>query len=148
MNLTIKEYAKKVGISTQAVYQQLNKQTLKYEIIDGKKYIIVDDNLKQIAQPMQSRDSPLIPDWVKDLQKELKNKNKQIKQLAKKLNKRDKQLAKLNKQLVQSVENEKHTLLSFINEQKKLIEHKDNDVVDVVIKSKNKSKKERKNENN
>ena len=144
MNLTIKEYAKKVGISTQAVYQQLNKQTLKYKIIDGKKYIIVDDNLKQIAQPMQSRDSPLIPDWVKDLQKDIKNKNKQIKQLTKKLNKRDKQLAKLNKLLVQSIENEKHTLLSFINEQKKLIERKNDNIVDVKIKSKNKKNKPKK----
>ena len=144
MKLTIKEYAKTVGISTQAVYQQLHKQTLKYELIDGKKYIIVDESLKQVAQPMQSRDSPMVADLVKDLQKELRRKNKQIKQLTKKLDKRDKQLEKLNKKLVQSVENEKHTLLSFINEQKKLIEHKEHEIIDTEIKPKKKKKKGKK----
>ena len=92
-----------------------------------------------------------VTEWVDDLKKRVKNKTKKIKQLEKQLSKRDKQIEKLNKQLVKSIENEKQVLLTFITEQKKLLEQprttdippKNDDYVDIKIKKKSKKKKKK-----
>ena len=151
MKLTVKEYASSFKITVQAVYQKLNKGTLKSIEENGKKYIIVEQADKQLEQVSTNQikvdNSSYIGTFfkkeIKKLNKQLNAKDKKVEQLEKKLNKKEKEIKKLNKLLVQSNHNEKETLLKFISEMKHQIEYKKDDIVDINIKKK-KSKKKKK----
>lgn len=150
MKLTVKEYASNFRITVQAVYQKLNKGTLKSIEENGKKYIIVEQaDIKQLEQvstkTINAENSPYIDTFlkkvIKKLNKQLNAKDKKIEQLENKLFKQFKEIKKLNKLLVQSNHNEKDTLLKFISEMKHQIEYKKDDVVDVNVSPKKKKKK-------
>lgn len=153
MKLTVKEYASNFKITVQAVYQKLNKGTLKSIEENGKKYIIVEQaDVKQLEQvsikPIKAENSPYIDTFfkkeIKKLNKQLNVKDKKIEQLENKLFKQFKEIKKLNKLLVQSSHNEKDTLLKFISEMKHQIEYKKDDIVDVNVAPKKKKKKGKK----
>ena len=153
MKLTVKEYASSFKITAQAVYQKLNKGTLKSIEENGKKYVIVEQaDIKQLEQvstkTIKVGNTPYIDSFfkkeIKKLNKQLNAKDKKIEQLEKKLNKKEKEIKKLNKQLVQSNHNEKDTLLKFISEMKHQIEYKKDDIVEVNVAPKKKKKKGKK----
>lgn len=125
MKMTVKEYATEFNISVQAVYQRLNKGTLKSITENGTKYVLVDKkSIKEVEQSLEQDSNNLFSNEVKGLFKQLKTKDEKIESLEDKINKRDKEIKKLNKQLLKSVQNEKQTLINFIGEQQKLIQIK------------------------
>ena len=130
MRLTVKEYATKFNISVQAVYQRLNKGTLKSIEENGTKYVVVGKkDIQEVVQPLEQDNGYSFKEEVKDLFKLLKTKDEKIENLEDKISKRDKEIKKLNKQLLKSVQAEKQTLLNFIGEQQKLIQKKSVDDV-------------------
>jgi len=141
MKLTVKEYSTKFKISAQAVYQKLNKGTLKSIEENGIKYVVVD------SKEFQELEQPLEQVSLNYLFKQLENKNSKINKLEKKLDEKNKEIRKLNKKLIGSVQNEKQTLISFISELKQLQlkapVNIDEDIIDVKEKKKS-SKKKRK----
>ena len=142
MKLTVKEYSQEVGISAQAVYQKLQNGTLKYTVEDGKKYIISDNNSSVVVKPLKQLQTSSNSHYIENLEKTNKLQNKKIKQLEKKIEKKDKQLEKLHKQLVQSIQAEKQVLVTFITEQKKLLEYQRDDTpLDIKPIKKRKKKK-------
>ena len=148
MKLTVKEYASKFKISVQAVYQKLNKGTLKSVVENGTKYVIVDSkSIKAVNQPLVKVVEQVS---LKYLLKQLKISHKKIEGLENKIDKKDKEIKKLNKKLLQSTSAEKNTLLSFISELKQLqlkapIPTQDNDeIIDVKQTKKKKDKKKKK----
>jgi hypothetical protein len=149
MKLTVKEYASRFKISVQAVYQRLNKGTLKSIEENGTKYVLVDKkDIKEIEQPLKQENDDYFKEVVKDLFKQLKEKDEKIESLEDKIAKRDKEIKKLNKRLLKSVQAEKQTLINFITEQQRLIQNKRvDDVIDADFeesKKKSKSKKRKK----
>lgn len=125
MKLTVKEYASKFNISVQAVYQRLNKGTLKSIEENGTKYVIVDKkDVQEVVKPIEQDSGDSFKEVVKDLFKQLKEKDKKIENLEDKIARRDKEIKKLNKQLLKSVQAEKQTLINFIAEQQRLIQNK------------------------
>lgn len=81
--LSIKEFAKAVGISQQAVYKQLNNKLKEYlKVVDGKKMLDIkalelyktnDDSTKNSTSC--TTDEQQLINWLKE---EIKEKNKQI----------------------------------------------------------------------
>jgi len=144
MKLTVKEYSTRFKISVQAVYQKLNKGTLKSIEENGIKYVIVDNKeFKKVEQPLEQVS-------LNYLFKQLEDKDRKIDKLEKKLDEKNKEIKKLNKKLIGSVQNEKQTLLSFISELKHLQlkapvkqNEEDESIIEVQEKKK-KSKKKRK----
>lgn len=130
MKLTVKQYATKFNISVQAVYQRLNKGTLKSIEENGTKYVVVGKkDIQEVEQPLEQENAYSFKQEVKDLFKQLKTKDEKIENLEDKISKRDKEIKKLNKQLLKSVQAEKQTLINFIGEQQKLIQKKSVDDV-------------------
>lgn len=88
--LTVKEFAKEVDISVQAVYQRLNKDLKKYfKEIDGKKMINVmaieifsfKDDVKEVEQDFNNSLTSALKDSLKMMEKQLEEKDKQIAKL-------------------------------------------------------------------
>jgi len=143
MKLTVKEYSTKFKISAQAVYQKLNKGTLKSIEENGIKYVTVDSKaFKELEQPLEQVS-------LNYLFKQLENKDSKINKLEKKLDDKNKEIKKLNKKLINSIQNEKQTLISFISELKhlqlKAPVNIDDDIIDVKEKKKKSKKKRKKN---
>ncbi len=138
--ITVSEYATEFKISPQAVYQQLNKGTLKAVEVDGKKYIEIDVTTGSGA--VKQAFKPIEQDIEQTLSKHL---NKQIKKLNKQLTKKDNQIEELNKQLIESIRSEKETLLKYIAElnQLRVPPPAKEDVIEVKEKKKKKKRKKK-----
>lgn len=102
--LTVKEFAKEVNISVQAVYQRLNKDLKEFlKEIDGKKKIdpiaieILNfkEDVKQIDQDLNNSLTSALNDSLRLLEKQLEEKDNQIKE-------KDKQISNLDKRLEES----------------------------------------------
>ena len=57
IEMTVADYAKLKGISKQAVYEKLRRNTLSYELIDGIKHIVetLDTTVASVASPVSSK---------------------------------------------------------------------------------------------
>lgn len=85
MKLTVKEYSTHFKVSVQSVYQRIKKGTLKSIEKNGVKYVITDDvSTKEVDNPIEQ---PLVKELVKDFNKVLKRKDKEIRRLTKALEK-------------------------------------------------------------
>ena len=102
--LTIKEFAKAVGITQQAVYKQLNKRLKPYlKEVDNKKMLeksvleLFKDNQKsqQVEQHLNQDEQQLNNKLIEMLQKELDEKGQQLKE-------KDKQIERLQQSLDQA----------------------------------------------
>ncbi len=118
MKLTVKQYATRLNISVQAVYQRIKKGTLKYTTINDVKYIVLEpsdvkDSIKHVDQDTISR-------------------------LLKLLESKDAEIVKLTRKLVKCSKSKEKVLLQYISELKSTTmylsksTHKDNDIVDVT----------------
>ena len=139
--LSVKEYASRFKISAQAVYQKLNKGTLKFVKVDGVKYVLVDAGTGSLGVKAVEQDveQPLVQIL-----------NKQIEKLNKQIRKKDKEIERLNKELLNSVKAEKDTLLKYISELKQLqliTKPKEEDPIDAELEPTAKSKKKKKSKN-
>ena len=128
MQLSIKDYASMMSISSQAVYQAIDKGKLKSVIKDGKKYVIVQpEDIKPVGE---AESQAVGQELVKDLMKQLKSKDKQIKSLT--------------KQLLKCSQSKEDVLLSYIQELKQIKQIAPMPVEDDVIEVKSKKKKKKK----
>jgi excisionase family DNA binding protein len=142
MKLTVSEYAKRLNVSVQAIYQKLNKGTLESVEENGTKYVIVDkEPIKSVLQPHAKAVEQVS---LKYLFKQLKIRDKKIECLENKIDKRDNEIKKLNKKLLQSSSSEKDTLLSFISELKQLQAPTQNYNIDEEVIEVNPKKKKKK----
>ena len=94
---TVAEFAKKAGISKQAVYQSLEKKLYKYvKEIDGKKYIsrdafsvfnskLIDSTLEKILIQLEEKDGQiaLLLEQIKFQDEEIKRRSEEIFELTK-----------------------------------------------------------------
>lgn len=94
---TVAEFAKKAGISKQAVYQSLEKKLYKYvKEVDGKKYIsrdafsvfnskLIDSTLEKILIQLEEKDGQiaLLLEQVKFQDEEIKRRSEEILELTK-----------------------------------------------------------------
>ena len=94
---TVAEFAKKVGISKQAVYQSLEKKLYKYvKEVDGKKYIsrdafsvfnskLIDSTLEKILIQLEEKDRQIaiLSEQVKFQDEEIKRRSEEILELTK-----------------------------------------------------------------
>ena len=94
---TVAEFAKKLGISKQAVYQSLEKKLYKYvKEVDGKKYIsrdafsvfnskLIDTTLEKILIQLEEKDRQiaLLSEQVKFQDEEIKRRSEEILELTK-----------------------------------------------------------------
>ena len=94
---TVAEFAKKAGISKQAVYQSLEKKLNKYvKEVDGKKYIardafsvfnskLIDSTLEKILIQLEEKDRQiaLLSEQVKFQDEEIKRRSEEILELTK-----------------------------------------------------------------
>lgn len=156
MKLTVKEYASRLKVSVQSVYQRIDKGTLKYIVENDKKYVIVDkEEIKPLEQEPENF-GKMIGQQVVQLLQQVREKDIRIAKLEERIDQRDKEINKLhkdikrlNKEVKESMRNEKETLMRVIGEIKQLqIEapiisaHKDDeDIIEVKEKKKKKRKK-------
>ena len=154
MNMTIKEFATSLQLSTQYVYKLVATNQVKSIKKNGRRYVVVDDSesiatnlqpkAKEVAKEVASKvaTKPVnntSEDMVKYLKKELKKSNKENKRLTLKLEK--------------CTESKEQVLLTFIDEMKqlKLISAPvspapiDEDIIDIKESKKKKNKKKSKN---
>lgn len=92
MHLTIKEFAKRAGVSTQAIYQRLSKDLAPYlQVANGKKTLddaalalFSDNSNKQVdcASASKSLQDEIMLELIKTLQEQLVEKDKQLEQAA------------------------------------------------------------------
>ena len=94
---TVAEFAKKAGISKQAVYQSLEKKLNKYvKEVDGKKYIardafsvfnskLIDSTLQKILIQLEEKDRQIaiLSEQVKFQDEEIKRRSEEILELIK-----------------------------------------------------------------
>ena len=94
---TVAEFAKKAGISKQAVYQSLDKKLNKYvKEVDGKKYIVrdafsvfnsklIDSTLEKILIQLEEKDRQIaiLSEQVKFQDEEIKRRSEEILELTK-----------------------------------------------------------------
>lgn len=94
---TVAEFAKKAGISKQAVYQSLEKKLNKYvKEVDGKKYIardafsvfnskLIDSTLEKILIQLEEKDRQIaiLSEQVKFQDEEIKRRSEEILELTK-----------------------------------------------------------------
>lgn len=94
---TVAEFAKKAGISKQAVYQSLDKKLNKYvKEVDGKKYIardafsvfnskLIDSTLEKILIQLEEKDRQIaiLSEQVKFQDEEIKRRSEEILELTK-----------------------------------------------------------------
>lgn len=94
---TVAEFAKKLGISKQAVYQSLEKKLNKYvKEVDGKKYIardalsvfnskLIDSTLEKILIQLEEKDRQIaiLSEQVKFQDEEIKRRSEEILELTK-----------------------------------------------------------------
>ena len=118
MQITIKRYAEKEGISVQSVYQKIKRGNLKCVEDNGIKYVVLEDKNIQSKETDTLKEAFKI---IKRLQKEIKVKDKEIKRLTRKNEKQ-------NKFLISKYENA-------------LPKPKQDDIVDVNVAPKKKKKK-------
>lgn len=130
MKMTVKEYAERFEISTQATYQQIAKGSLKTVIENNKKYVIVEDKTEQTT--LQEVAKPLANDlqsyWQESLQKkevQLSVKDDEIKRL-------NEELIKAKEEITKAKEHENSILLRYIEEVKQFkLEHKSSEDVKI-----------------
>lgn len=80
--LSVSQYAKKTGITPQAIYKQIKKGALKVKVVNGKKFIIAND----IESESKPRESQEYNELVEMLKRELENKQALIEQQAQQIN--------------------------------------------------------------
>lgn len=94
---TVAEFAKKAGISKQAVYQSLDKKLKKYvKEVDGKKYVsrdafsvfnskLIDSTLEKILIQLEEKDRQIaiLSEQVKFQEAEIKRRSEEILELTK-----------------------------------------------------------------
>ncbi len=141
MKLTVKAYAQKFDISVQAVYQQLNKGTLKSIEENGKKYVVVDNesvkpSLKPGVENVESKFNPMFR-IVERLQKQLKAKDKEIKRLTRRLEKCNDKKAKV---LVRYINELKQSQIEYKQEQHI---NKEEDAIEAEVESDKLTKQEK-----
>lgn len=88
--LSIKEFAGLAGVSTQAVYQRLDKDLKEYvEIIDGKKAIDIKAldlfSVQPVEQPIDNELTTILRETLKVLSGQLTEKDRQIAELNERL---------------------------------------------------------------
>ena len=124
--LTVKEFAKEVNISVQAVYQRLNKDLKEYfKIINGKKMINVLAielfSFKEVEQEFNDSLTNSLKDSLKLMEKQLEEKDNQIKEKDRQISNLDKRLEesqKLNANQQELLRREQEKLLMFDNNNK------------------------------
>jgi len=148
MQLTVKQYASKFKISVQAVYQKLQRGTLQYIEEEGIKYIVLDkQEIKDIEQPLvkevEREGAEITQGIVKDLLKQLKQKDKEFKKM---LASKDKEIRRLSKKLEKSSDKKEEVYLSYISELKQLqISSKPSEsIIDIEEDNPKKKKKKKK----
>jgi hypothetical protein len=120
VKITIKDYATQVGISTTAVYKQVQKGVLNSVEENGQKYVIIEDeDTNQGFKPGL---------------KQVENKKDDCFKLVEKLMKENK---RLTKELLKQSESKERMLLSYVQEMKTLL-------IEAPAPSKKKKKKKRK----
>jgi len=87
MKLTIKHYAENEGISVQSVYAQIKRGSLKSIEENGIKYVVLEDKAIKRKGTNALKEAFKI---IKRLQKEVKQKDKEIKRLTMKNEKQNK----------------------------------------------------------
>ena len=95
--LTVKEFAERAGVSTQAIYQRIDKDLQGYCKMIGKRKMIDIAGLElfQKQEPLQEESKDLDKDLVKALQATLQT-------LTAQLEVKDKQIADLNERLAEA----------------------------------------------
>lgn len=106
--ISIKEFASRAGISTQAVYKKLNKGLQPYlKVVDGKKMLNIKGlelfEKKETNNQIEQQIVNLLQTELKQLNEELIAKNKQIEALSKALD-QSQQLHALDKQKILALE--------------------------------------------
>lgn len=106
--ITIKEFATRAGISTQAVYKKLNKSLQPYlKIVDGKKMLNIKGlelfGKKEEYNQVEQQIVNLLQNELKQLNEELTAKNKQIEALSKALD-QSQRLHAMDKQKILALE--------------------------------------------
>lgn len=116
--ITIKEFAKRVGVSPQAIYKQVDNKLNKYvKLVDNHKMIdiralqeIYDVEVEQLFQPnIQPVEQPIQPQnqqLIDMLQAEMDKKNEQIEALQQIIKDNDKKYHELMMQAQQNLERE------------------------------------------
>ncbi len=102
--LTVLEYAKQFGISSQAVYKRIKKGVLKVETEEGVQYILVDETELETHE-IKNREKPIDSNTqlVEILKDQLKIKKLQIIKL-------NEQIEKLSSQLSQALNIQEETI--------------------------------------
>lgn len=131
--MTISAFAKAVGTTNQAIYQQLDKRLKPYyKVIDNKKMLSVQaiqdiynksiDKANQVNQSINSNDLiKSLQEHIKDLQDQLSVANADKQEKDRQLSEKDKQIADLTetvKSLGQSINAKNHTELAETLENK------------------------------
>lgn len=99
--LSIKEFAEKAGVSTQAVYARLGKDLQPFSKIEYGRNAVSTEALPLFSYKEKENDS--IIDWqlvLKSLQAQLEVKDNQIHEKDKQLHEKDKQIEKLTTALI------------------------------------------------
>ena len=168
--LSVKQYADEVGISTTAVYKKIEAGLLKCDTKNGKKVVIVDDleDLKPLETKSKEIETNLkyeinnlnfiiktLEQDKEDLKLELKEKDKRIAKKEKSLNKKDKRIERLEKQVekylkqvLKESEQTKEIYSQFFNKvlpQMTNTQKQDEEIIEADIEKTKKSKKKKKN---
>lgn len=129
--LTVKQYAQKIGISTQRVYQLINSKSIKIETIKGKKYILFEgksEEKKQAENKNSNSDLSVIELYKKELEYFKSETNRLNQQVEKKdyiIEQKDIQIEKVNdesKKIYQDVIKAQNNIRALENENRLLIE--------------------------
>ena len=137
--LTLKEYAKKKGISLVTVNKHINKGLINSIKEGNRRYIILDEDIDNSSvNKVNKVYKPYENNFINHLQRENKRLIKENKKLKKLLIKKE-------KQLVKTTNNEKQTLLNYIGELKQLqLSNKPKKDEEIIINETKKKKKKSK----
>lgn len=111
--LKVGDYSKEFGVSTQAIYKRIKRKTLKMELIDNVKFILVEDEeapkKEKINTPEKGQSSgddkeilSLYKKRVSELEKELDDYKKKADEKDRRLDKKQDEIDKLNHETKES----------------------------------------------
>lgn len=111
--ITIKDFAQRAGVSTQAVYQRLDKDLQSYFKLVDKRKMIEESALelfappqvvKQIDKEIDNDLSSTLQETIKLLSSQLSEKDEQIREKDRQIQRKDEQIEKLNERLAEAFE--------------------------------------------
>ena len=114
--LTVIEYSKFFNISKQAVYQKIKKKVLEIEVIDGVKYILVQDDVLNNKNKQTQNDNQQIIDILNN---QLEKKDKQIEELSLQLS----QALKIQEETIEE-KKQNNLLMAGLQKSLGLLDHK------------------------